>query len=486
MRDIRPGKPIKKSVSPEKLDNLMNNEMELYETSSRVKRDVPAKITSKPTVRAPVNKGEVKNTVGNLKGSKVPVTNIHVDKSPIKPKKNWGKIGGRPLFVKVPRKNKRGISVQVGEKERNSVVIFLGLLVIAGIVAGIIFLPTATITLKLRTAPLLVDEQLIIGSKETSSDNPMIPGTAFFREVQIDGNSQVKSTEVIGTKATGVVQIVNKTLDVQKIKDKSRLVTADEKLFYMQKHAIIPPNSRVSVAVEAAEAGEEGNIEAQKLNFAGLDKDSQSLVFAEVKESITGGTGDIIAVVKEEDIEKAKISAGEDARTQAESEIKGELLDGWEILNESWTAKLDSFESSVKVGDKEPVINYQARVVVRVMGYEKNALEEKMKEVLESGLDDDYMLFPGAISYVKSVKDIDWETAEATVAVRVTHTTIPMLSIDTLRSKLAGRSVDEAKSYLEGLPGVRSASMNLWPFWVKSIPRIEKRVSLSFESENQP
>ena len=374
----------------------------------------------------------------------------------------------------------------MGRKERNSFLIFLSLLVIAGVAATVIFLPTAEITMELRTAPLLVDEQLIIGSEKEGLAGSMIPGTAFFREVQVEGNSQVKSTEVVGTKAAGVVEIVNKTLEQQKIKDKSRLMTDGGILFYMQKHAIVPPNSRVTVAVEAAEAGEEGNIGAQRLDFPGLNEDSQKLVFAEVKTAITGGSGDVIAVVKDEDIVRAKKAAGEDARTRAEGEIRAELLDGWEILDESWTAKLDNFESPIEVGDKEPVISYRARVVVRVMGYEKGVLEEKLKEVLESGLDSEYMLFPGAISYIKSVNNIDWEKAQATVSVRVTHTTIPRLSIDTLRSKLAGRSIEEARNYLEGLPGVRSASMSLWPFWVNSIPRIEKRVSLTFESENQP
>ena len=509
MRDIRPGKPIKKVVVPEKLNNLMDQEIELYEASSQLKKDgaltnrsadaVPSEQVQTVNKQAPVSKDEARaeRKKANFKGSKIPVTNIHVDKDSLPGKiSNSGRADqqstdkkrfseGRPLFVKVPGK-KKGRRVQVGKNERNSFLIFLVLLFIAGIGATVIFLPTATIIMKLRTAPLLVDEQLIIGSEKNVLAGSMIPGTAFFREVQLDGSSQVTSTEVVGTKAVGVVEIVNRTLEEQKIKDRSRLVTDDGLLFYMQKHAIVPPNSRVSIDIEAAEAGVEGNIEAQKLNFAGLDEDSRRLVFAEVETRIVGGSGDIISVVKDEDIEQAKISAGEEARRQAESEIKAELLDGWEILEESWTAKLESFETPINVDDKEPVINYQARVVVQVMGYEKNKLEEKLKESLEEGLNDDYMLFPGSISYVKSVNDTNWETAQATVSVRVTHTTIPRLYIDSLRSKLAGRSVAEAQSYLEGLPGVKSASMSLWPFWVNSIPRIEKRVSLSFEPENQP
>ncbi|MEX2054851.1 MAG: hypothetical protein WD972_01590, partial [Candidatus Andersenbacteria bacterium] len=193
-----------------------------------------------------------------------------------------------------------------------------------------------------------------------------------------------------------------------------------------------------------------------------LDPSSQTLVYAEVTQPLKGGSGETQSIVKDADIEAARKSAGEAARAQVEQQIRGELDDGWTILEESWTSEITNFETPAKVDAKESTIPYTARAVVRVMGYQQSALEAKLKTALEARMDKDFMLFPGPISYSKAVEEVKWEEAKATVSVRVTHTTIPQISLETLRQKLAGRTQAEAKEYLENLPGVRSVSIKLW------------------------
>ena len=96
------------------------------------------------------------------------------------------------------------------------------------------------------------------------------------------------------------------------------------------------------------------------------------------------------------------------------------------------------------------------------------------------------MLFPGPSSFTKSVDSVDWESERATVDVRVTHTTIPEFSIDTLQEKLAGRSKEEAENYLRGLPGIQSASVEISPFWASRISQLEKRIIIDIQPDRQP
>ena len=471
MRDIRPIQPMSHKEAEEPLEGHdERQEKELYEVSQEIKEkaELPQK-----TVRP------------RFAGAKVPVAKIPVpgEAQQIHSDVDHRYEKKRPLFLK--KSFKKAGKVRVGRQERRMLLIFFGLVVAAGVIAGVIFLPTATAVLRLRTAPLLVDEQLVIGTAGEAAE-AVVPGTAFWREVTMTGSAPVQNMETVGEKATGTVDIVNRATEVQRLLERSRLVTADGQLFYMQKHAIVPPNSRVSVSVEADLAGESSNIEPQRLDFAALDEASQQLVYAEATKALTGGSGEEISVVGEEDINQAKRTAGEQARSQAESEIRVELPEGWVILEESWTGEVVSFDAEAAVGDKTPEFGYKAKIAVRVMGFEQKVLEEHLKTTLEERLDDDYMLFPGPIAYTKSVSNVDWDKGQLKLAVRVTHTTIPSLSLDTLRDKLAGRSVEEAKEYLEGLSGVRSASIELWPFWARSVPRIEQRISLELEPEKQP
>jgi hypothetical protein len=364
----------------------------------------------------------------------------------------------------------------------------VGLVVVAlitGGLAAVIFLPKADIQLVLRTAPLLVDETVTL--KAEGVGEGIIPGTAFFREVEVSGTEPTTGQEVIGVKTRGTVEIVNRTTEEQKIKEQSRLVTEDDQLFYMQQAVTLPPGpSRVAVEVEAAEAGEAGNIEPQKLYFAALDAGVRPLLYAEVATTLSGGSGDTVQVVTEKDLESARTSAGQTARRQVEPDIATELPEGWKILAESWSMEMESFDTTASVGGRETTIPYTARALVRVMGYEEKALEQHLRGALEQRMDAEYILFPGPLSFVPEVTNVSWDAGEAELKVRVTHTTIPNIQLPTLRGKILGQPVEEAKVYLEGLPGVRAVEVATWPFWVTAIPRIENRVQLDLRSERQP
>lgn len=386
-----------------------------------------------------------------------------------------------PVVAKQPLKS----SVRLGDKERKLIAVLLVLVIAVLGLAAFLFLPKAKITLTLQTAPLLLDQELKLKNVKAAEPG-VIPGQMYVRDVSVQGAAAVTSREVIGHKAAGTARIVNKTIDEQKIKEKSRLVTTDGTLFYMQTHAIVPPNGSVTIPIEAAQAGEGGNLKPQRLNFAALDKSAQSLVYAEVETAISGGSGEEVAVVKDDDLKQASQQAGSEARTQVEQEIRSQLDRGWILLDESWTGQLRQFDTEAKAGDKRDSIPYKAQVTVRVFAYEEMALQQALQQALASRLDENHMLFPEPISFTKSVKDINWDNEEATITVRATHTTIPSFSINTLREKLAGRGKAEAIAYLEGLPGVKSATIELGPFWATGIPRIEKRVSIDLVPDRQP
>lgn len=423
-------------------------------------------------------------------GSKVDITNVHVPKQHVpEKKKEEVALESRPLFASVKHSKKKKPSMKLGRKERIILWSLLGLAIVAAILAAVIFLPSAKISLTVQTAPLLVDQKLTVSSNAAAIPNA-IPGSPIVQEVIVQGSSPVTSTEFVGTKATGTVQLINKTFDEQKIKERSRLVTKDGILFYMTGSANIPGGSSggvggVNIQVEAAEAGPKGNITSQRLDFAALDKSAQALVYGQSQGTFTGGKGEEVKVIKEADIEQAKAAAGLEGKKQVEQAARAQLQKGWLILEESWDSKMVEFTPTGKVGDKVESIPYTAKMTVRVMAYKEEALTVALQNALKERLDENYMLFPGPLSYTKSVDAMNWEKGEISMTARVTHTTIPALSIDTLTDKLMGRKKAEAIAYLQGLPGVQFATIELWPFWVQSVPDIQKRVDIEIKSDRE-
>jgi hypothetical protein len=413
----------------------------------------------------------------------VPVAKVHVPRTAepfqVTPKPS------PPLFYKRqigPEKTTKLVR-RVGLRERYILLALFGVgLTIAGL-ALIIFLPTAKIELTLRTAPLLVEQVVKLdASSSRGREATTIPSATFFRELESKGEVPVASTEVIGSKAKGTVSIVNRSIEEQAILEKSRLITKDGQLFYLTQAIRVPANGRITGAIEAAEAGTEGNIEPQRLNFAALDEVSQRLVYGEVTSTLTSGSGETVSVVRENDLEEARRLAQERARETARQEIQSELPEGWAILEEAWSTEIEALKMA-EVGERIPVLTYEGRITVRTLGYDQMIFDEQLKKALEEKLEAGFMLFPEPLSYTRSAREVDWQAGRAEVAARVTHTTIPELALDSLREKIAGRHREEVISYLEGLPGVRAAEVELSPFWVKRIPRLERRIKIQVESD---
>lgn len=467
MQDIKPTGSKRKTPRHTAPDELPPEAKQLYEEHA---------------AKAPIRR---------FTGSKVPVTNVHV------PKQSIANIREeRPLFAKVDitkhsnLKRKKRISMRLGKKERTLVLSLLGIGLITAGIAAFIFLPKASIALVIKTAPLLIDQKFIIATQPDTLPNS-VPGTVFSQDIHVAGSSPVTSTETVGTKATGAVQLINKTFEEQKIKERSRLITKDNILFYMKTSATIPAASSsgvasVSVQVEAAEAGERGNIAAQTLHFAALDTTAQALVYGQNTSSFTNGSGKDVKIIREIDLTQAKDAAIAQAKTQVRDAAQAQLQVGWSLLEESWDTKITAFDPIGKVGDTVDTIPFTATGVVRVMAFKDDALMATLENALKAALDKDFMLFPGPISYTKSMDSVNYETGQVAITARVTHTTIPVLSLDTLKDKLAGRSKAEAINYLQGLPGIQNATIDTWPFWVKNVPEIPKRITIKITSDRQP
>lgn len=429
-------------------------------------------------------------------GSQVPITNVHVPRQATLEKKQTvsAMVERRPLFAVIdkPALKKKAkphkpskTAMLLGTKETKIALGLFGVVLACALIAGFLFLPYVTITLRIKTSPLLVDQKIPLAVNPAVVPNA-VPATVIEQAIQIQGQSPVNTTQVEGTKAHGTVRVINRTFDTQKIKEKSRLITKDGTLFYLVGPAIIPPAtsdgiSSVSVQVEAGEAGEKGNITPQKLTFAALDANAQAIVYAESDTTFTGGAGNIVHIVQESDIAQAKESAKAQAKAQLEQLARGKLQAGWSLLHESFAIDVSQFTPNHTINDKVDSIEFTTTATARVLAYQQGALENTLKNSLISQIDQNSVLFPGAIAYTTSVDNVNWEQGTAQLTARVTHSTIPNFSLSTLKDKITGRSEQEAKSYLEGLQGVNSVSVSLWPFWVQNIPQINQRINLNIE-----
>ena len=55
------------------------------------------------------------------------------------------------------------------------------------------------------------------------------------------------------------------------------------------------------------------------------------------------------------------------------------------------------------------------------------------------------------------------------------------VDIESLRNRIAGRSEADLKAIIFSLPGVESANISLWPFWVNKVPADQGKVKVAVD-----
>lgn len=55
------------------------------------------------------------------------------------------------------------------------------------------------------------------------------------------------------------------------------------------------------------------------------------------------------------------------------------------------------------------------------------------------------------------------------------------IDVDELRRQVKGKSESELKTVIYALPELKSAAFSLWPFWVKSVPQNEAKISIAVD-----
>lgn len=354
---------------------------------------------------------------------------------------------------------------------------------LAGVVLFI--LPRSRVTLATITEPLSADltVELAVYGDATDEVNLAHPGRHVAVEETVQGEFPAETVVERGERAQGTVVLVNRTSAPQGIKTGTRLQDQNGVVVRTQKDAIIPPQGRAPVAVRAEAGGTAGNLSPQHLSMPALPKESRQLLFADVVESLRGGTDRPVRVVSSEDIRRAS----ESLKALVEGRLK-------EKLRTEFGAESAWFERSellrTVVTDESPSVplktetdKFQLRVTVRAEALTASgeALRSALDSLLRSRAGEGKDIVRGANLDDLRVLDVRWDDLRATLSLHAETTVVPALKVEELKEQLSGRSVADAEAFLQALPGVRRASVSLSPVWVKHVPENNRNVHVTVE-----
>ncbi len=372
-----------------------------------------------------------------------------------------------------------------------------GLVLLIGfLVWAIGYAPKATVTITAKTTPVNVNKTLTMDSSLPASDNGKFMVKPNVQQVKKSVVTEFDATgsKDIGGKAKGTMTVRNCDYPDEFTLPAGTKFTAGGKVFVSTKAVAVPqftgsaftctqggPTSgKASVDVEASASGPDYNIAAQTYSVAGYTSRVDGLGTA-----MAGGTSEIVKVVSQEDVDKAKEQLPLANSEEAKSELKTHFTPDQIIIEESYEVKAGDIVPSPAVGEKATRAKITRETTFTLIGLARSDVEA----IIKTAVDDELKSKPDQQAYSYGTDQIAFQQYErkddkVTKAQLVTTGSIgPKIDVDQLAEQLAGKRYGEIQAIVNNIPGVQNVTIDLSPFWVSRAPAADK-IDIKFSVAN--
>ncbi|MFA6296140.1 MAG: hypothetical protein WC663_02215 [Patescibacteria group bacterium] len=369
---------------------------------------------------------------------------------------------------------------------------FFGVCLVIGIIAIIFILPKAQIIYSPKTEPFThtLEATLVQGLSEPNiADKQISYELATIEKSSDEANFNASGEKDIGAKAKGQITIYNKySSEPQPLIATTRFMGNNGKIYRLANDINVPGAKidegktiagSIDATIEADAFGSEYNLEAGAFAIPGLSLDKQQAIYAETVSAITGGESKKVTVITSDDLKKAKDDLlakvsqkiAEEYKTKIPNDkiiidgaIKNEILDSKTSGEEN--KEMKDFKMSVSVKSTIPYVSKND--LQKIVFADANSFLPENKQLLDENLDN-------GINY----ESISQEENKINVKISLNKKMYTKIDELEVKNNIVGKKSQEAIDYIMTNPYVYKAEVNLWPFWVKRVPRIKSKINIS-------
>ena len=233
-----------------------------------------------------------------------------------------------------------------------------------------------------------------------------------------------------------------------------------------------------TVPVVAVEPGTKYNIAASSSGW-----DTNARVFPYSEKPMSGGTDDIITVVQQIDIEKARNELKEANADENKEKLYDSIPEDSIILESTFKQETSAATSTpavdeeVKEGTK-PTLKTTTTTSVYII--DRTKLEEFIRTKVN--LPEDKKIYEIRDAYIDGLRESDGNFIGK---IKALYYTGPRLTESELVEKIKGKGLGDARREISDIDGVAEVKMNPSYPWVFVVPTDSNRITVSFEIKDQ-
>lgn len=382
-------------------------------------------------------------------------------------------------------------------RKKLALIIGGGVVLLAFLVWAIWFAPHAKIIITARTIESSANPKVTLAST-LATDAKAGTIKAIAQQIKKDAAFPFDATgrKEVGDKAKGQVVFENCETDEAQAVPAGTGISAGG-MTYITQTAVTVPKAKISggcnpgksdpVAIVAQDIGDEYNANTgTRFSVAGHANTSAIFYFRAVASSdITGGNRKKITIVTKDDIQKATDQFTAQNTDEAKKQLTAQFGDGVSVIDLSFYIDQSAIASSPAV-DQEATdgkAKLTGSLTFTMLGVDKREAGTFLDAYFAKQIEgkNNQRVYSNGVDKISffDVQRTEGGAYAATMA--VTAKLGPKIDDSEVKKGAIGKRYGEVQSSLERISGVENVDVKFSPFWVSSVPKDEKRISIEFK-----
>jgi len=358
----------------------------------------------------------------------------------------------------------------------------VGSLAVLGVLvfAGMKVLPRAKVIIAAQTQEWAYNDS-VTTDKSASLDvvKMVIPNQIFSQKKNVSLRFPASGKRQVEKRASGIISIYNSySSDPQPLVAQTRFMTPDGKVFRLTKGITVPgakisegkivPSS-IEAEVVADKPGPDYNIGPVKLltipGFKGTPK--YQAFYGELTGNMSGGFVGEVAYPTEDDIKKAKTSIQNTLESGIRTALLAQIPKEFKVLDGSSRYKIleQTIDSEADASGSFGIFSESQMIII---AFKEENLKELLVRRARKDNGEDFEIKTSDLEY--GLARADFDRGLLSFPVNFKAVLARKIDAEALKKAIAGKSELELKAAVFGLPGLKSATISLWPFYVKNVP----------------
>jgi len=315
-----------------------------------------------------------------------------------------------------------------------------------------------------------------------------IPGHLLEETNSLTKSFPASGKIITAKKAEGIIRVYNNYSTLaQPLRASTRFMAASGEIFRTPTRIVVPGKKiekgkevpgYLDVKVVADQPGEEYNIGPTTFSIPGLvGTPLYTKFYAESFEPMKGGFRGEKSQVTKEDIQQAQDSVVNILKEEGKKVIEKKASDSNSVLLKEALFQEVQSTSSPEVGTQTDKFDFEAKTRSIALVFKKDDLEKLIEDKLPEGK----KIYSDSLEFHWDPQSVDFKSGKMIVNLKFAGNIYPAIDLDSLREKILGKKVLEARKILEAMQEISKADIKVRPFWRKRLPSSQKRVKIELD-----